>query len=380
MLKSMNIASPLPDPLQFRMRVMASLGTRHRHGRTYYTIRTRAGQELAAGWNKDTARTILAKYETDERLAAHGIQPTGRSAWTLQQLSEWDLAQTELAGGETASRERRWAVILDRLGADSRIQTLTAADVEKFTRKRLAEGTTHATINRDRALLRVALARARNPASLSGYAGDPFAGTRPLEERRQRKTPKALPPTVINDLINECWRLAVNSPPYVDAYEWHQNAVMIELSYLTASRLTQVTHMKWSQVSGGKLTFAGHKRGIPRSFKLRGRLKALLDPLPRVNEWVFPSARSLGPRHNFRKFWKTACKNLGLPGITHHTLRHSASSTAFSRGAMIPDVQRLLGHTSPAMAIRLYTQLFPEDSRVVSPSAVPKRPPKTHRT
>lgn len=353
---------------------MATLRSKQRNGRTYYTVRLRSGQELAAGWDIETARTIVAEHERAERLGLHGIHVPTRSKWILQDLRDWDMAQAELAGRETASRGRRWAVILDYIGNMTKIDTIGASEVESFTRKRLGAGVGPATVNRDRALLRVALARARNPASMSGYSGDPFAGIPPLEERRARRKPVPLPPAAIRALLAECWRLAASPPPRaVKPHEWRQNAMMIELAYLTASRLSQITHLRWDQVGRGWLRFPAHKRGLERHFRLTGRLRVLLHMAVRgPSEWVFPSARSAGPRKGFRRFWRLACKGAGVTGATPHTLRHSASSTAFARGAMIPDIQRLLGHTSPAMAVQLYTQLFPQSINPVSPNRAPK--------
>jgi integrase len=56
-----------------------------------------------------------------------------------------------------------------------------------------------------------------------------------------------------------------------------------------------------------------------------------------------------------------ACKSAGLTGVTPHILRHTAGSLALASGASIVTVQKLLGHESPVMTMKVYAHMLPDD-------------------
>lgn len=51
----------------------------------------------------------------------------------------------------------------------------------------------------------------------------------------------------------------------------------------------------------------------------------------------------------------------GVPWAGLHTLRHTAATHLFSRGANAVQVQRFLGHHSPAFTLAVYVHLLPDD-------------------
>ena len=60
----------------------------------------------------------------------------------------------------------------------------------------------------------------------------------------------------------------------------------------------------------------------------------------------------------FRGHWKAA----GLKDFRFHDLRHTFASWAVQRGATLPELKDLLGHSSLAMMMR-YAHLSPEHLR-----------------
>lgn len=68
---------------------------------------------------------------------------------------------------------------------------------------------------------------------------------------------------------------------------------------------------------------------------------------------------------NFSWF-ASAVKRSGIPRITPHDLRHSAASFAVSAGANVKAVQKMLGHSSAAMTLDVYADLFDGDLDSVS--------------
>lgn len=61
-----------------------------------------------------------------------------------------------------------------------------------------------------------------------------------------------------------------------------------------------------------------------------------------------------------------AVKRAGIPRITPHDLRHAAASFAVSAGANVKAVQKMLGHSSAAMTLDTYADLFDGDLDSVS--------------
>ncbi|MFK4298377.1 integrase [Arthrobacter sp. GAS37] len=61
-----------------------------------------------------------------------------------------------------------------------------------------------------------------------------------------------------------------------------------------------------------------------------------------------------------------AVKRTGSPRITPHDLRHSAASFAVSAGANVKAVQKMPGHSSGAMTLDVYADLFDGDLDAVS--------------
>lgn len=62
-----------------------------------------------------------------------------------------------------------------------------------------------------------------------------------------------------------------------------------------------------------------------------------------------------------RGWFQQAIKTAGVPRLTPHDLRHTAASLAVQSGANVKAVQRMLGHTSAAMTLDIYADLFDDD-------------------
>jgi len=67
-----------------------------------------------------------------------------------------------------------------------------------------------------------------------------------------------------------------------------------------------------------------------------------------------------------RSWFKTALAKAGLPSMTVHDLRHTAASLAVQSGANVKTIQRMLGHTSAAMTLDVYSDLFDDDLDAVA--------------
>ncbi len=95
----------------------------------------------------------------------------------------------------------------------------------------------------------------------------------------------------------------------------------------------------------------------------------LLEELGRVvadkgpDDLVFASPQGAVLRvANFRRgYFDRAARQVGVPGLVPHELRHTAASLAISAGASVKSVQRMLGHASATLTLDRYGHLFPDE-------------------
>ena len=70
---------------------------------------------------------------------------------------------------------------------------------------------------------------------------------------------------------------------------------------------------------------------------------------------------------NARRGWfDRAAREIGVPGLTPHELRHTAASLGVSAGANVKAVQRMLGHAKASMTLDVYADLFDDDLEAVA--------------
>ena len=83
----------------------------------------------------------------------------------------------------------------------------------------------------------------------------------------------------------------------------------------------------------------------------------------RPDDLVFASPQGAVLRvANFRRgYFDRAAKQIGVPGLVPHELRHTAASLAISAGASVKSVQRMLGHASATLTLDRYGHLFPDE-------------------
>lgn len=80
------------------------------------------------------------------------------------------------------------------------------------------------------------------------------------------------------------------------------------------------------------------------------------------DEYLFPGPDgSAMPIGWFNARFSKAVEALGVPGVTPHTLRHSAGSLALQSGASVATVQKLLGHRNATTTLNVYSHMLPDD-------------------
>lgn len=89
------------------------------------------------------------------------------------------------------------------------------------------------------------------------------------------------------------------------------------------------------------------------------------------DDLVFPDPNGtyMRPPHtgkNRVSWMDAAVKSANVSRVTPHDLRHTAASFAVSAGANVKAVQRMLGHSSAAMTLDVYAELFDDDLDAVA--------------
>ena len=121
---------------------------------------------------------------------------------------------------------------------------------------------------------------------------------------------------------------------------------------------------------GGAFVLGTPKSHQSRSVPFPGFLSTPLKELcvgKAASSLVFGAGVSfVRPPDSRRGWWMAALKKCQIadpnfPSITRHDLRHTAASLAISAGANVKAVQRMLGHSSAAMTLDTYADLFDDD-------------------
>jgi integrase len=121
-----------------------------------------------------------------------------------------------------------------------------------------------------------------------------------------------------------------------------------------------VTEVNGTQVFGTPKSHQSRWLPVP-AFLLEEIKREVADKGP--DDLVFPSPQGAVLRvANFRRgYFDRAAREVGLPGLVPHELRHTAASLAIAAGANVKSVQRMLGHASATLTLDRYGHLFPDE-------------------
>jgi integrase len=114
------------------------------------------------------------------------------------------------------------------------------------------------------------------------------------------------------------------------------------------------------------------KQNRPHEVQLSAPAAELLSRLVRTagkagRQYLFPSRDGKGHMTELKSSWRTLCRACGLAGVRVHDLRHSFASIAVNRGATLPLIGALLGHSSPQTTAR-YAHLYDDPQRAIAES------------
>jgi integrase len=245
--------------------------------------------------------------------------------------------------------DRRIARHLEAVfGKDTLLGDVTAAKVSEYRAQRLGtrrggQPLSAAAINRPLALLRHLLALAQ----------DEWGVLATVPKIRLEREPQGrlrwLTPDEARALLEAC-----------RAQKAARLADLVELALYTGLRQGELLGLTWAAVdrASGVLRVEVTKSGKRRVVPLNGPADAVLARLGGGEGLVF-GTRSWDA---FRDHWEAAVEAAGLEDLRFHDTRHTFASWAMQRGATLPELKDLLGHSSLAMVMR-YAHLSPEHLR-----------------
>ena len=84
---------------------------------------------------------------------------------------------------------------------------------------------------------------------------------------------------------------------------------------------------------------------------------------PGDDDLVFPAGNGAPPRQENvrRRVLEPTAQEAGVPGVGFHTFRHTCATRLFGGGRNAVQVQRWLGHHSPAFTLSVYVHLLDKD-------------------
>jgi integrase len=229
--------------------------------------------------------------------------------------------------------------------------TLTPEVFSEYRQKRLAEGLSINSMNREHAYLKSAF---NELIRLGQWKKD-----NPVEKVRLLKVDERELTYLTQDEIKRLMQ-AIQEGDSEDLY------LVVSICLATGARWSEAINLKRESVKNGIINYAGTKSGKFRAVPIPETLeKEILKHKP-GSERLFS---------NCIKALQRAIKRAGLElpdGQCSHVLRHSFASHFMMNGGNILTLQKILGHQSLNMTMR-YAHLSPdhlEEARALSPYAM----------
>ncbi len=136
----------------------------------------------------------------------------------------------------------------------------------------------------------------------------------------------------------------------------------IRLLLLTGARKSEILGLEWSWInqSGGFADLPDSKTGTRRLYFDESAL-AVLETTAQFRDgpFVFPGANPGKPLMDIKKTWEVLRVAANIKDVRLHDLRHSYASVGVSGGMSLPQIGKLLGHSSPQTTAR-YAHLADE--------------------
>jgi len=160
------------------------------------------------------------------------------------------------------------------------------------------------------------------------------------------KIPKTLPKPITHEQVLHALE-----------YAQPQAALAITLLYTMGLRISELTHLRLSDITDGWSRIYG-KGSKERDIPMMDNIRIMVQEYQNINpsrEYVFELKGEKLSENSLRYTIIKAFAKVGLK-VTPHQLRHTYATVLLNNGARIADVSELLGHASMATT-QIYTKL-----------------------
>lgn len=329
------------------------------------------GEEKTASYTRKIdatqhEKTITAQFHNGDYIDPHNSRTTLGTVY-----EQWaTIMKPTIKPSTHADRESNWNKHVAPDWSGREIGAIRKADIQQWVAEKYDSGTGPSTLETSLQNLRGALNHAVDSGLLKA---SPATGI-----RLPRATPRAQHILTVPQV--EQLARTVDYLPAIVRFLAYTGLRFGEASALTVRDIDPVSHRitvnkAYSDVQG-RLVLGETKNYETRTLRYPTALDADLGPLLTDRpdgELVFRSLELKPLRHsNYgRRSFRPAVKAIRhsdpeFPDLTLHDLRHTAASLAIASGATPPAVQRMLGHSSAAFTLRVYTGLFDDDLESVA--------------
>lgn len=151
-----------------------------------------------------------------------------------------------------------------------------------------------------------------------------------------------------------------------------------EFAACSAMRRGEIVALAWEDIDT-----ATHCAGVMRKHPRLGKTRETVPLLPRAWAVIQRQDKTIArvfPVHEstLSKYFTWACRDLSIPDLHFHDLRHEGTSAMFESGMPIEQVALVTGHKSWSN-LRRYTNLKPEDITRRAHAPDPDIPPRRAR-
>ena len=243
---------------------------------------------------------------------------------------------------------RNW--IIPALG-DLRVNRVNTQAVLNLRRQILEKGRSPATAN---LVLRVLKLLLNFAIRLDLIEKIPFK----VQQIKTQKPPRpTIPPNRMKDFLAAVDQRAT-SP---------QAATLIRLMVGLGLRESEAleARWKWLDLTSHTYTVGRSKTRTPRTIPVPSWLWSHLLEMPKtLSEFICPCPDGTAHRGQVtKKTLARAAKDLGIEGITPHSLRRTFATLHAQQGTALSDLQGMMGHASPVLTL-LYIQQSSDAKRV----------------
>lgn len=130
-------------------------------------------------------------------------------------------------------------------------------------------------------------------------------------------------------------------------------AAALKVMLFTGARCSEILTLKWEYLNreAGLAHLPDSKTGA-KALHIPPAAWAILNSLPRINDYCFTGRYGKGHIVNVKDTWKRVCESAGVSGWRIHDLRHAFASYAVNSGKSLPVIGAILGHSQPATTAR----------------------------